>query len=230
MRVELNETDVSFYQERSAMLAHFKTIQSYGSSEIIIKKSRFIGHAKPVESEEEAIQFIEAIKKEHKLATHNCSAYVIGERDQIQKQSDDGEPSGTAGKPILEVIKHQGLKNVAVVVTRYFGGIMLGAGGLIRAYTDGAVAGIEAGQLIYKVNHRQVLVEVDYTWYGMLENELRNKGMQLGEIQFTDKVAVTCYPIAEEADSFVSWATDVTQGQGTIIVGEHEYLVHKNLP
>ncbi|TXK82534.1 YigZ family protein [Paenibacillus sp. N3.4] len=212
------------------MLAHFKTVQSYGSSEIIIKKSRFIGHAKPVYSEEEAILFIEAIKKEHKVATHNCSAYVIGERDQIQKQSDDGEPSGTAGKPILEVIKHQGLKNIAVVVTRYFGGIMLGAGGLIRAYTDGAVVGIEAAEPIYKVNHQQVLIEVDYTWYGKLENELRNQGMLLGEIQFTDKVTVTCFPLAAEAESFMSWATDVTQGQSVIISGEHAYIVHKNLP
>ncbi|NEW07173.1 YigZ family protein [Paenibacillus sp. SYP-B3998] len=212
------------------MLAHFKTIQSYGSSEIIIKKSRFIGHAKPVESEEEAIHFIDAIKKQHSAATHNCSAYVIGERDQIQKQSDDGEPSGTAGKPILEVIKHQGLKNIAVVVTRYFGGIMLGAGGLIRAYTDGAVIGIEAAQPIYKVNHREVMVEVDYTWYGKLENELRNRGMLLGDIQFTDKVTVTCYPLEVEADSFVSWATDVTQGQGSIVVGESEYRIHKDLP
>ena len=88
------------------------------------------------------------------------------------------------------MIKHQGLKNIVVVVTRYFGGIMLGAGGLIRAYTDGAVAGIEAGQPIYKVNHQQVLIEVDYTWYGKLENELRSQGMLLGDIQFTDKVTV----------------------------------------
>ncbi|NOV00172.1 YigZ family protein [Paenibacillus planticolens] len=212
------------------MLAHFKTIQSYGSSEIIIKKSRFIGHAKPVESEEAAAQFIEAIKKEHKAATHNCSAYVIGDRDQIQKQSDDGEPSGTAGKPILEVIKHQGLKNIAVVVTRYFGGIMLGAGGLIRAYTDGAVVGIEAAQPIYKVNHQKVMIEVDYTWYGKIENELRNQGMLLGDIAFTDKVTVTCYPLAAEAAAFINWATDLTQGQGIIIAGENEYIVHKNLP
>lgn len=108
------------------MLAQYKTVKHEGKAEIVIKKSRFIGHAKPVATEEEAIQFIAAIKKEHSLATHNCSAYMIGERDEIQKQSDDGEPSGTAGKPILEVIKNQGLKNVAVVVTRYFGGIMLG--------------------------------------------------------------------------------------------------------
>lgn len=219
-----------FYQERSAMLAHFKTVESYGSAEIVIKKSRFIGHAKPVDSEEEAIEFIEAVKKQHAQATHNCSAYMIGERDQIQKQSDDGEPSGTAGKPILEVIRHQGLKNVAVVVTRYFGGIMLGAGGLIRAYTDGAVAGIEAAKPIYKVNHRRVLVEVDYTWYGKLENELRNQGMLLGEIAFTDKVSVTCFPLADQAESFIHWLTDITQGQGVILSGENEYIIHKSLP
>ncbi|UJF34340.1 YigZ family protein [Paenibacillus hexagrammi] len=212
------------------MLAHFKTIESYGSSEIVIKRSRFIGHARPVESEEEAIAFIDSIKKEHALATHNCSAYVIGERDQIQKQSDDGEPSGTAGKPILEVIKHQGLKNIAVVVTRYFGGIMLGAGGLIRAYTDGAVAGIEAAKPVYKVNHRLVKVEVDYTWYGKLENELRNQGMLLGDVGFTDKVTATCYPIADQAESFVSWVTDITQGQAVVVMGECEYKFHKSLP
>ncbi|MFC5446754.1 YigZ family protein [Paenibacillus aestuarii] len=212
------------------MLAHYKTVQQYGSSEIIIKKSRFIGHAKPVASEEEAIAFIASIKKEHSMATHNCSAYVIGERDQIQKQSDDGEPSGTAGKPILEVIKHQGLKNVAIVVTRYFGGIMLGAGGLVRAYTDGAVVGIEAAQPIYKVNHRLVQAEVDYTWYGKLENELRNRGMLLGDVQFTDRVTVPCYPLAADADAFVAWLTDITQGQGIITVGEDEYIVHTSLP
>jgi uncharacterized YigZ family protein len=212
------------------MLAHYKTIQEYGASEFIIKKSRFIGHAKPVHTEEEAVQFIEAIKKNHGSATHNCSAYVIGERDEFQKQSDDGEPSGTAGKPILEVIKHQGLKNVAVVVTRYFGGIMLGAGGLIRAYTDGAVVGIEAAQPIYKVSHRQVFVEVDYTWYGKLENEFRNRNLLLGEPQFTDKVIVMCYPLEEQTEAFISWITDVTQGQSIITLGEAEYKIHKELP
>lgn len=111
------------------MLERYKTVRRAGDKEIVIKKSRFIGHVMPVEREEEAVSFIEEIKKRHWNATHNCSAYMIGERDEIQKQSDDGEPSGTAGKPILEVIRNQGLKNVAIVVTRYFGGIMLGAGG-----------------------------------------------------------------------------------------------------
>jgi uncharacterized YigZ family protein len=211
------------------MIPHYKTVQAYGSSDIVIRKSRFIGHAKPVQSEEEAVKFIEAIKKEHASATHNCSAYVCGERDQFQKQSDDGEPSGTAGKPILEVIKQQGLKNVAVVVTRYFGGIMLGAGGLIRAYTDGAVAGIEAAVPIYKVSHRLVWVEVDYTWHGKLENEFRNRSILLGETQFTDKVAVACYPLEADTDAFVSWITDITQGQSIITIGESEYRIHTNI-
>lgn len=211
------------------MLAHYKTVKQFGSSEMVIKKSRFIGHAKPVQTEEEAAAFIESIKKQHGSATHNCSAYVIGENDQIQKQSDDGEPSGTAGKPILEVIKNQGLKNIAVVVTRYFGGIMLGAGGLIRAYTDGAVIGIEAAEPIYMVNHQAVQVEIDYTWYGKLENELRNRGMLLGDTQFTDKIIVTCYPLAGESEAFVHWVTDVTQGQGVVTVGASEYIVHKEL-
>ncbi|MCD1259463.1 YigZ family protein [Paenibacillus athensensis] len=208
----------------------YKTVQAYGAAEIVIKRSRFIGHARPVASEEEALRFIGEIKKQHGTATHNCSAYVIGERDQIQKQSDDGEPSGTAGKPILEVIKHQGLKNVAVVVTRYFGGIMLGAGGLIRAYTDGAVTGIEAAQPVYMVSHRRILVEVDYTWYGKLENELRGRGLLLGETSFTDKVCVECLPLSEEADALTVWLTDLTQGQAELTIGEDAYLAHKELP
>ncbi|MBP1993895.1 YigZ family protein [Paenibacillus eucommiae] len=212
------------------MIAHYKTLRQYGTSEIIIKKSRFIGHARPVQSEEEALAFIEGIKKEHWSASHNCSAYIIGEKDQIQKQSDDGEPSGTAGKPILEVLKQQGMKNAAVVVTRYFGGIMLGAGGLIRAYTDGTVAGIEAAQPIYMVNHREVRIEVDYTWYGKLENEFRNRGLLLGDVRFTDKVEVTCYPLDAEAEACMNWITDVTQGQSMVHFGENEYKIHTELP
>ncbi|MBP2000542.1 putative YigZ family protein [Paenibacillus shirakamiensis] len=203
----------------------YKTVRETGQQEIVIKKSRFIGHVKPVVTEQEAITFIEDIKKQHWNATHNCSAYMIGERDEIQKQSDDGEPSGTAGKPILEVIRHQGLKNVAIVVTRYFGGIMLGAGGLIRAYTDGAVAAIEAGGAITKVLHREVLVDVDYTWLGKIENELRNREIRTGPSRFTDRVIVLCLPIESEAESFIAWMTDITQGQSTITEGERVYFI-----
>jgi uncharacterized YigZ family protein len=210
---------------RMPMLARYSTVRNYGSSEIVIKKSRFIGHARPVESEDEAVTFIDELKKKYWDATHNCSAYMIGERDQFQKALDDGEPSGTAGKPILEVIKHRGLKNVVVVVTRYFGGIMLGAGGLVRAYTDGAVAGIDAAETIVKVLHREVIVEVDYTWYGKLDNELHGRGFRVGEVSFTDRVCVQCLPEAEEAERFQAWITDVTQGQALLTLGGEMYFV-----
>lgn len=210
------------------MLAHYQTVKQWGIAEIVIKKSRFIGQAKPVETEEEAIAFIEAVKKEHWNATHNCSAYIIGERDQIQKASDDGEPSGTAGKPILEVIKNRNLKNTVVVVTRYFGGIMLGAGGLIRAYTDGAVIGIDAAGPIHKVLHQDVRVSIDYTWLGKVENELRNRGTLMGETEFTDRVTLLCRPLAEEAERFALWMTDLTQGQGVIQLGESAYIEHQD--
>ncbi|WNQ10383.1 YigZ family protein [Paenibacillus aurantius] len=212
------------------MLEYYKTVSRRGAAELVIKKSRFIGFAKPVSTEEEAVRFIAEIKKEHSAATHNCSAYRIGERDECQKQSDDGEPSGTAGKPILEVIKNQGLKNTVVVVTRYFGGIMLGAGGLIRAYTDGAAAGIAAAEPINQVLHREVMVELDYTWLGKVEHELRLRGTLLGETQFTDKVTLRCLPLNSEAEEFVSWMTEVTQGQGTIAAGKAEYIGHKTFP
>lgn len=205
------------------MLEQYRTVRRQASAEIVIKKSRFIGHVKPVESEDEAIAFIEQIKKEHWSATHNCSAYVVGERDQFQKQSDDGEPSGTAGKPILEVIKQQGLKNTVVVVTRYFGGIMLGAGGLIRAYTEATVEGLAAAKPVTLALHREVLVEIDYTWHGKVDNELRGKGTMLGDTLFTDKVTIRCWPRDAETDAFVAWMTDLTQGQAAIVTGEAEY-------
>ncbi|QHT62772.1 YigZ family protein [Paenibacillus lycopersici] len=207
------------------MLESYRTLRHQGSQEIVIKKSRFIGYGKPVASEEEAIAYIDELKKLHWNATHNCSAYVIGERDEIQKQSDDGEPSGTAGKPILEVIKHRGLKNVVIVVTRYFGGIMLGAGGLIRAYTDGAVAAIEAADEIAMVLYREIVVDVDYTWYGKLENEFHARGVRLGGTEFTDRVVITCLPPAREAERFAAWITDLTQGQAVLTIGEDKYYI-----
>ncbi|MBT2292316.1 YigZ family protein [Paenibacillus albidus] len=205
------------------MLEQYRTVRSPGSREIVIRKSRFIGHVMPVENEEEAVQFIEDIKKKHWNATHNCSAYTLGERDEIQRQSDDGEPSGTAGKPILEVIRNQGVKNVAIVVTRYFGGIMLGAGGLIRAYTDGAVLALEAGEVITRVLRREVFVELDYTWLGKVENELRGRGIQTGETLFTDKVTLLCLPRNDEGDAFMAWITDLTQGQALVTEGRRIY-------
>ncbi|MEJ8306776.1 YigZ family protein [Saccharibacillus sacchari] len=207
------------------MLERYQTVRHEGKKEIVIRKSRFIGHIRPVETEEEAIAFIDEIKKLHRDATHNCSAYLLGERDEIQRQSDDGEPSGTAGKPILEVLKNRELKNVAVVVTRYFGGIMLGAGGLIRAYADGAVAAVEAGDEILRVLHTQVFVTIDYTWHGKVENELRGREVRTGETTFTDKVTLLCLPPLADTDRFISWITDLTQGQADIVQGDPVYYI-----
>jgi uncharacterized YigZ family protein len=205
------------------MLEQYRTVRSPGSREVVIRKSRFIGHVMPVDNEEQAVQFIENIKKQHWNATHNCSAYMIGERDEIQRQSDDGEPSGTAGKPILEVIRNQQVKNVAIVVTRYFGGIMLGAGGLIRAYTDGAVLALEAGEVITRVLRREVFVQIDYTWLGKVENELRGRGIKTGETSFTDTVTLLCLPRNDEGDAFMAWITDLTQGQALVTEGRLYY-------
>ncbi|GFR38971.1 IMPACT family member YvyE [Insulibacter thermoxylanivorax] len=206
------------------MLLSYRTVQGPGEAEIVIKKSRFIGHCRPVATEEEAIQFIEEIKKKHWSATHNCSAYLVGDRDEYQKQSDDGEPSGTAGKPMLEVLKQQGLKYTAVVVTRYFGGTLLGAGGLVRAYTEATVEAVKAAKPVLKVLHREVTVTVDYTWYGKLENELNNRGVITEPPTFTDKVSILCLPEAEEAERFTAWITDLTQGQGIIEQREYRYI------
>ncbi len=212
------------------MIPYYKTVRREASAEIIIKRSQFIGHAKPVHTEEEAVAFIEEIKSKHKQATHNCSAYKAGDRDQFQKALDDGEPSGTAGKPILEVIKHQGLKNVAIVVTRYFGGIMLGAGGLVRAYTDGAVAALAAAEPVYRVLHTPVFISMDYTWWGKVENELRGKEVLYGNIEYTDQVTVRCLPLAADAERFIAWMTDVTQGQCGVRTDDSEYLEHEEIP
>src|SRR5690625_5200622 len=126
------------------MVTSYFTVKDEGSEQLIIQKSRFIGYVRRVETEETAQAFIQDIKKKHYDATHNCSAYIIGKHDHIQKANDDGEPGGTAGVPILEVLKKQQLKNTAVVVTRYFGGIKLGAGGLIRAYGNATTRAIQA--------------------------------------------------------------------------------------
>ncbi|WP_019121113.1 YigZ family protein [Brevibacillus massiliensis] len=206
------------------MLAHYKTVAGYGESEIVIERSRFIGYAQRATTEEEAAAFIAGIKKKHWDATHNCSAFVIGENDQIQRSSDDGEPSGTAGKPILECIKKNGLKDTVVVVTRYFGGIKLGAGGLVRAYTAGTVAGLKAAGIVAHILHQSIAVTVDYHWWGKVENELRIGQHRVVDTAYTDLVTVTVLIPDGEESSFVERITDLTNGQARIELGEKEYV------
>ncbi|EAO9488651.1 YigZ family protein [Salmonella enterica] len=206
------------------MLHQYKTVAGYGEDDIIIERSRFIGYAQRVTTEEEASAFITAIKKKHWDATHNCSAFVIGENDQIQRSSDDGEPSGTAGKPILECIKKNGVKDTVVVVTRYFGGIKLGAGGLVRAYTAGTVTALKAARIVVHTLHQKISIHVDYTWWGKVENELRIGEQRVVGTDFTDKVSAHVLVPEGEQDDFIERMIDLTNGQAQIELGEKEYV------
>ena len=152
------------------MIERYRTIKENGQSEIEIKKSRFICSLKRIESEEEAKNFIQEIKKEHWKAHHNCSAFVIGEKNEIQRSSDDGEPSGTAGVPMLEVLKKNQLINVAAVVTRYFGGTKLGTGGLIRAYTHAVSQALSDIGIVEGTLQQEISVMITYPQLGKLQN------------------------------------------------------------
>ncbi|MFC6038015.1 YigZ family protein [Paenisporosarcina macmurdoensis] len=198
------------------MRKDYITVKGTGETEIIIQKSRFLTYVNRAESEQQAQAFIEEIKSKHKSANHNCSAYLIGEHDSIQKANDDGEPSGTAGFPMLEVLKKQGLKDTVVVVTRYFGGIKLGGGGLIRAYGRATTEGLRAAQLVERRLHHLMKVSVDYSWLGKVENEVRSSTYPLHRIDYAEIVELFLYvPVSKEAD-FVEWITEMTNGQAII--------------
>lgn len=170
------------------MTERYTTVKEFGSAEIVEKKSRFIANVKPILSEDEAAAYIEEIKKKYWDARHNCYAYQLGERNQVQRYSDDGEPGGTAGMPILDVLRGRDIKNSIVVVTRYFGGTLLGTGGLVRAYSSAAKAGLEAAGLIERIPHKRQYFTVDYTMAGKVQYEVLNGGHILEDTVYTDKV------------------------------------------
>lgn len=198
------------------MLTKYYTVNKEGSDQLNIQKSRFIGYVKRVESEEEAIDFIQKIKKKHHDATHNCSAYMIGQHDQIQKANDDGEPSGTAGIPILEVLKKQQLKDTAVVITRYFGGIKLGAGGLIRAYSSATSKAISTTGVVERKLTQGISITVDYTLLGLLENEIRQSKHLLDHINYAENVELMVYIEIDHVKTFKQWMTNLTNGKAHI--------------
>jgi uncharacterized YigZ family protein len=207
------------------MLSRYLTVrQEVSEHEIIIQKSRFIAHIKRAETEGEAQEFIQTLKKKYWDATHNCSAYLIGENDHIQKANDDGEPSGTAGVPILEVLKKKKLKDTVVVITRYFGGIKLGAGGLIRAYGKATSEGLETAGIVERRLVQVIHVKIDYTWLGKVEKELRESEYIIKEIHYLDIVEVEVYVNEDQVSVFVDWLTELTNGQANLKKGETDYL------
>lgn len=206
----------------------YNTIHRYGEDLFIEKKSKFIGYAKPIEFEEEAIQFINEIKEKHKDATHNVSAYVYGENSNIQRYSDDGEPTGTAGIPVLEVIKKEDLRNVVVVVTRYFGGIKLGAGGLVRAYTHGAKIGLDAALIVQKILFKRIKARIDYTLYGKVENELKNSSYIIDDVIYDDAVNIVILVQKNDIDNLTTLLMNLTSGTVEITELNEEFLSFKD--
>lgn len=178
----------------------YRTISQDGQAQEEIKKSRFICHAKRVYSEEEARDFIAAIKKEHYKATHNCSAFIVGEKSEIKRTSDDGEPSGTAGVPMLGVMENHQLTNVCFVVTRYFGGIKLGAGGLIRAYAGSVALAIKEIGLIEIKEQAGLRLKMSYSQYQNFDNFLKAEDLIEFDTEFTDLVATTIYIDKQEKE------------------------------
>ena len=209
-------------------MSNYKTLHKFGVNEYIVEKSTFIGYAKPIKTEEEAIEFVNEIKKKHKDATHNVWAYTVGENMNIQRYSDDGEPQGTAGIPTLEVIKKEDLRDVVVVVTRYFGGIKLGAGGLVRAYTKGAKVGIEAGIVIEKVKYTEVKIKIEYTQLGRIQNEIMNLGFKVKDTIYSEDVEIIVYSKIEDVQSLTDRMIDITSGTADVSIGDEYYLSEKD--
>ena len=194
----------------------FRTIKEDGQVQEEIKKSRFICHAKRVYSEEEARDFITAIKKEHYKATHNCSAFIVGERSEIKRTSDDGEPSGTAGVPMLGVLENHNLTNVCVLVTRYFGGIKLGAGGLIRAYAGSVALAVKEIGIIEIKEQAGIAIQMSYAQYQEYSNFLREHKLTEIDTNFTDQIDTIIYVDKEEKENIKSALVEFFNGKVTL--------------
>ena len=205
------------------MIRH-KAVYRGGSGEIVEKKSRFIANIKSVETVEEAQVYIEEMKKKYGDARHNCSAFSVGTEQVTTRCSDDGEPSGTAGKPILEVISGSGIHNIVVVVTRYFGGTLLGTGGLVRAYTDATRAGIENSDIVEKIPGRRVDIAMDYTDLGKLQYMLAQNEVLTEDTEYTDKVIIHALFPESDKEKLKKKITEATSGRVMTQEGEEVYF------
>lgn len=190
----------------------YKTVKTEAEEEYIVKKSRFIGYIKPVKTSEEAIAFIQKISKKHWDATHNVYAYIIKD-ENVKKYSDDGEPQGTAGIPVLDVLEKNGLTDCAAVVTRYFGGIMLGAGGLVRAYSHSASVAVNAGKIITMDICAEIKVVCDYNFYGKLSSLIIEEGGKIISTVYEDNVTVKFTLENDKFNLFNSKLIDASNGR-----------------
>ena len=194
----------------------YNTVLAGGQAEITEKKSRFIANIFPVSTEEEAFERLEEIRKKYWDARHNCWAYVLGGNPASERMSDDGEPAGTAGKPILEVIRGRGLTDVLIVVTRYFGGTLLGTGGLVRAYTSAAAEGIEHSKIITRIFGSKLHIVVDYADWGRIQYTLGKRGISPEECSYTDKVELDLLVPEDEVEGLKKEVMEGTIGEALI--------------
>ncbi|NLL76531.1 MAG: YigZ family protein [Clostridiales bacterium] len=211
--------------EKEQRFLPYKILQEGGSGEITEKKSRFIATLAPVQTEEEAAAFVDEMKKKYWDARHNCSAFVLGDKAQITRCNDDGEPSGTAGKPMLEVLLASEVRNVAVVVTRYFGGTLLGTGGLIRAYTQAVQAGLNASSIVTMRYGVELVITTDYNGIGKIQYILGQMGLVAMEAEYTDSVRMRLMVPYEMEERLCKDLTEVTAGKIKIEKMKKYYFV-----
>lgn len=204
----------------------YKILKEGGKGEIVEKKSRFIATLAPANSEEEAAAFIETVKKKYWDARHNCSAFVIGDKAQMTRCSDDGEPSGTAGKPMMEVLLASEVRNVAAVVTRYFGGTLLGTGGLVRAYTQAVQAGLEASEIITMRYGAELEIITDYNGIGKIQYILGQMGLEIQDSEYTDIVTLKLIIPYEQSGMLRKEITEATAGRAHIKEKDKYYFAH----
>lgn len=194
----------------------YSTVRGQAQAEQVVEKSRFIAYVSPAETREEADAFIASIRKKHKDATHNVPAVVLGDKFQIQWASDDGEPQGTSGAPIVQFLVNEGITNVVIVVTRYFGGIKLGTGGLVRAYTSSAKLGIEAAGICHVEEMCALTYEIDYTYLSKLQNISSEGLFDITDIVYTHVVQVTLCLRPENLDEVTTMVKNLTAGKGIL--------------
>ena len=202
----------------------FITIKEDSYDEFVEKKSTFITHLVRVTSEEEAREFIQKMKKKHYDATHVCSCYVVGDNNEIKRANDDGEPSGTAGAPMLDVLVKNEIKNVCATVIRYFGGTKLGTGGLVRAYGGGVINALKNATLVERKDALEIRLELDYSLNGKIEYEIEKTNFIVNNLEYTDKIIYTIYVMEEDYDSFQSWIANLTNGQFKILSTHEKQL------
>ncbi len=198
------------------MTGEYKTVAAAATASFTEKKSQFIGNISPCKTEQEAISFIESIRKQHRKATHNCYAYIL-RNNNISRHSDDGEPGGTAGAPMLEVLKKEGLTDVCCVVTRYFGGILLGAGGLVRAYGNGVKTAIDASKIKIMKRARLLRLTVDYSMYGKIGALLSQYDTRIQKEDFGTDVTIELYIHSDKSREFTEKLTDLCFGRVKIL-------------